>query len=82
MARSARGNTGQSTRSTAAEVRRGFSPRFVTEVVGELRRVTWPSREEAMRLTLMVIAVSATIGIFLGLIDMGFARLFDVILGN
>jgi preprotein translocase subunit SecE len=47
-----------------------------------LRRVTWPSREEAMRLTLMVIAVSAVIGLFLGLIDMGFARLLNVILGN
>jgi preprotein translocase subunit SecE len=35
-----------------------------------------------MRLTLMVIAVSAAVGLFLGLIDMGFARLFDVILGN
>ena len=69
MARSARGNTGPSTR-------------FVSEVIGELRRVTWPNREEAMRLTLMVIAVSAAIGLFLGLIDMGFARLFDVILGN
>ncbi len=47
-----------------------------------MRRVTWPSREEAMRLTLMVIAVSAVIGLFLGLIDMGFARLLNVILGN
>ena len=82
MARSARSGSGPGARSTASEVRRGFNTRFVTEIVGELRRVTWPSREEAMRLTLMVIAVSAAIGLFLGLIDMGFARLFDVILGN
>ena len=82
MARSARSGSGPGARSTAAEVRRGFSTRFVSEIVGELRRVTWPSREEAMRLTLMVIAVSAAIGLFLGLIDMGFARLFDVILGD
>ena len=30
----------------------------------------------------MVIAVSATVGVFLGLIDMGFSRIFDVILNN
>ena len=52
------------------------------EVVAELRRVTWPTREETMRLTLMVIAVSAAVGVFLGLVDMGFARLFERILGN
>ncbi len=52
------------------------------EVVSELRRVTWPTRQETMRLTLMVLAVSGTIGIFLGLVDMGFARLFGVILGR
>ena len=52
------------------------------EVVSELRRVTWPSRQETMRLTLMVIAVSAAVGTFLGLIDIGFARFFGVILGN
>ena len=34
-----------------------------------------------MRLTWMVIAVAVTIGIFLGFIDLGFSRLFDVILG-
>ncbi|MCH8186095.1 MAG: preprotein translocase subunit SecE [Chloroflexi bacterium] len=52
------------------------------EVVSELRRVTWPSRQETMRLTLMVIAVSGVVGLFLGGIDMGFARFFGVILGN
>ena len=52
------------------------------EVASELRRVTWPTREETMRLTLMVLAVSAVVGVFLGLIDLGFARVFKVILGN
>jgi preprotein translocase subunit SecE len=36
-----------------------------------------------MRLTMMVIAVAALIGTFLGLIDFGFARTFkNVILGG
>ena len=30
----------------------------------------------------MVISVAVAIGIFLGIVDLGFARLLDVILGN
>ncbi len=62
--------------------RRALSFRMFGEVVSELRRVTWPSRQETMRLTLMVIAVSGAVGMFLGGIDIGFARLFGVILGS
>ena len=62
--------------------RRGFSFRMVGEVVSELRRVTWPTREETLRLTIMVIAVSAVIGAFLGAVDLVFARLFELILGT
>ncbi len=62
--------------------RRAVSFRIFGEVVGEIRRVTWPTRQETMRLTLMVISVAVAIGIFLGVVDLGFARLLDVILGN
>ena len=66
----------------AEAARRAFSFRLFGEIVGELRRVTWPTREETMRLTIMVIAVSATVGAFLGLVDIGFGRLMEIILGN
>ena len=62
------------------QAKRGLSLRFISEVVGELRRVTWPSREETMRLTLMVVVVSVAVGLFLGAIDIGFARLVTEIL--
>ncbi|MBI4200449.1 MAG: preprotein translocase subunit SecE [Chloroflexi bacterium] len=52
---------------------------FFGEVVSELKKVTWPTREETTRLTLLVIAVSAAIGLALGLIDVGFNRLFEEI---
>jgi preprotein translocase subunit SecE len=45
------------------------------EVISELRKVTWPSREEAVRLTIMVVAVSIMMGIFLGTVDFIFSRL-------
>jgi preprotein translocase subunit SecE len=55
---------------------------MVGEVVGELRRVTWPSREETLRLSLMVISVAVAVGAFLGLVDLGFARVMAILLGN
>ncbi len=71
------------TRRVGSEVaRRAFSVRAIGEVVGELRRVTWPTKEETLRLTLMVIAVSAVIGAFLGLVDLAFARIMGLALGN
>jgi preprotein translocase subunit SecE len=48
---------------------------FVRDIIDELKKVTWPTRREAMRLTLMVIAVCAIVGIFLGAIDYGFSEL-------
>ena len=62
--------------------RRSINFRFVTEAAAELRRVTWPTRQETMRLTIMVIAVAGAVGVFLGIIDVVFSRLFDVWLGN
>jgi preprotein translocase subunit SecE len=61
----------------------GFSViRFFGEIFGELRKVSWPTRQESTRLTVLVIALSATIGVFLGLIDMFFARVLAAIAGT
>ena len=67
-------------RPGAGQPRRGFSLRFISEAYRELQRVTWPTREETMRLTLMVIAVAAAIGAFLFVVDLVFSRVMDVIL--
>lgn len=50
---------------------------FIGEIYGELTKVTWPSREEAARLTLLVIAVSTAVGAFLALWDFGFSQLVE-----
>ena len=67
-------------RPGAGQARRGFSLRFISEAYRELQRVTWPTREETMRLTLMVIAVAAAVGAFLSVVDIIFSRLMDEIL--
>ena len=62
--------------------RRALGLSAVTEVYAELRNVTWPTYEETFRLSVMVIAVAAAIGAFLGVVDLGFSNLFDIILGK
>jgi preprotein translocase subunit SecE len=46
----------------------------MNETYMELKKVTWPSREEATRLTLMVILISVAVGAALGIIDTLFAE--------
>lgn len=55
--------------------------RFYRETVGELRKVTWPTRQEAINLTIIVLFVAFGMSIFLGLLDYLFAQLFGLILG-
>jgi preprotein translocase subunit SecE len=45
----------------------------------ELKKVTWPTRREAVRLTILVLIISGVIGAILSLIDMGFAELFKIL---
>ena len=57
--------------------------RFIAETIGELKKVVWLSRREVTYLTLLVIIVSAVVGLILGGLDMGFTRLVDkVFLGG
>ena len=56
--------------------RRGFFA-AVGEVVTELSRVTWPTREEALRLTGLVLVVAAIAAVFLSLWDFGFGQAVD-----
>jgi len=56
---------------------------FLREVVAELRKAHWPTRQEALRLSLLVLIVCAVVGGILGALDYGFYRLFaDLILGG
>lgn len=55
---------------------------FFGDVFSELRKVTWPSRQEASRLTVLVIALAALMGVFLGAFDWLFARIFSLLAGT
>ena len=49
--------------------------RFIGDIIGELKKVTWPTRDEALRLTFMVLVVCAVVGVILAVLDYGFGRL-------
>ncbi len=53
---------------------------FFSEVIAELKKVAWPSRKEAIRLTLIVILITVAMGIILGIIDYGFSKFIDLVL--
>jgi preprotein translocase subunit SecE len=56
---------------------------FFNDVVGELRKAVWPTRQETLRLTLIVLGICIAMGIFLGAIDFGFSELVaKVLLGG
>jgi preprotein translocase subunit SecE len=52
---------------------------FVRGVIAELRRVTWPTREEWMSATLMTILLVLVIGLFTFVLDQLFGWLFSLI---
>lgn len=49
-----------------------LTPRFAGDIVSELRKVTWPPWEETRYLTVVVIIVSAAVGLLLGGVDLAF----------
>lgn len=58
----------------------GAAFKFLTEVKEELYKVSWPSRQQTIRLTLVVILVSVIVGVFLGGLDYLLTKLMEVIL--
>jgi preprotein translocase subunit SecE len=51
---------------------RRLQPRFVADVIAELRKVTWPSFQETRYLTIVVAIVAVAMGLFLGAVDLIF----------
>ncbi len=48
--------------------------RYLRETRGEIRKVTWPTREEAWRLTAIVLGVTLATAVFLWLFDTFFSN--------
>ncbi|MBI2314473.1 preprotein translocase subunit SecE [Candidatus Daviesbacteria bacterium] len=55
---------------------------FLKEVKEELGKVAWPSREQTIRYTILVILVAVIVGLFLGGLDYILTALTAVLLGT
>lgn len=56
------------------------SIRFTDEVIGELAKVTWPSREETIRATTTVVFTTLFVALLLGLYDLVWKNVADLVL--
>ena len=62
------------------EKQEGGLQRWLRETRAELRKVTWPTREEALRLTYVVIGLSLAMGAVLGLMDFVLNSLYGLLI--
>jgi preprotein translocase subunit SecE len=56
--------------------------KFFQETGSELRKVSWPTRQEAIRLTQIVLVVIFIMAAILGGLDYVYAKFFGLILGG
>lgn len=53
--------------------------RYFDEVWSELRKVSWPTREQVRNLTVLVFAISLVVGIYISVLDGIFQTVLDLI---
>jgi preprotein translocase subunit SecE len=47
---------------------------YLRDTKAELRHVSWPTKQQTLNYTVIVLVISIGTGIFLGIIDFGFAQ--------
>ena len=53
--------------------------RFIDEAWSELKKVSWPTREQFRNLTVLVFAVSFAVGLYITILDAAFAQLVSLL---
>lgn len=68
----------QVSRSSSVQKSENALVRYIKDTRAELAKVTWPTREEGIRLTLVVLAVTAVSAIVLFAVDSLFSYLISL----
>ncbi|MFA5177978.1 MAG: preprotein translocase subunit SecE [Candidatus Paceibacterota bacterium] len=50
---------------------------FFREVGMEIKKITWPTRQEAVKYTFTVVVITLIVALILGLFDFGFQQLLE-----
>ena len=56
--------------------------RYFDEVWSELRKVSWPTREQVRNLTVLVFVVSFAVGAYITVLDAGFTQVVARLVGG
>ncbi|MCA0989459.1 preprotein translocase subunit SecE [Guptibacillus algicola] len=57
------------------------SGKFLREVTREMKRVSWPTRKDLTRYTIVTVSTVIFVAVFFALIDQGISSLIRLILG-
>lgn len=52
---------------------------YFRETMAELRKVTWPTRQEWFNLTVLVLVVMVALALLLAGLDLGYTKLLDLV---
>lgn len=54
--------------------------KFFLEVKSELEKVTWPTKDQVIRLTGVVVVISLAVGMFVGGLDFVFTKTVEILI--
>ncbi len=52
-------------------------PVFFTDVIEEMKKVTWPTKDEAIKMTITVIIATVIVGIYVGGLDYALTKAIE-----
>lgn len=55
---------------------------YFTEVKGEISKVVWPTKDQVIRLTLIVLVFSAIVGTYLGALDYVLTKILEALIAR
>ena len=55
---------------------------FFRGIVSEMKRVTWPSREEWVAATILTVVLVVGVGVFTYVVDLAFGAIFSLLTGG
>lgn len=55
---------------------------YLSEVRSEMKLVTWPKRDDVIKLTITVLLVSAIVGLYVGGLDFGLTKILESLISK
>ncbi len=76
-------NRARSAKAITVSTKKRSKLNFIWESLEELKKAQWPTKREALRLSILVMVICVVVGGILGVLDYGFTKvLTELILGG